>query len=98
MSEKNYTFKLDMGKIMTGVATVIILGFGKAAFDVYAFSQTRKHIVKKIQDHDEKLLAFGATIEKKADKSKMESVEKKVDKVLTILCTMNNNRPQDCAR
>lgn len=98
MSEKNYTFKLDTGKILTALVVTIILGVGKIGIDVWAFSQTIPRISKKLQKHDEELLRFGSAISEKADRNKLEKVDKKLDQIKTILCTMGDHKPTDCIK
>ena len=96
MSEKKYTFSLDTNKILTAVAIAVIMGGAKIGFDVWAGTKVIPSMAEKIKEHDERFLTFRSTLDNKADKVEIQRVEKKVDKILTILCTMNN-KPTDCA-
>lgn len=99
MSEKKeLTLKDLWDKALPVVFTTMVLAMGKASFDVYAFSQTKAAMIKKLEAHDEKLLMFGSALGEKADDEELRKVDKKLDKVITILCTMNKNKPTDCIK
>ncbi len=98
MSEKKYTFSLDTNKILTAIVIASVMGIAKIGMDVWAFSQTIPRISKKLQKHDEELLAFGSQLNEKADRNKLEKVDKKLDQIKTILCTMGDHKPTDCIK
>ncbi len=94
--KKDLTLKDLWNKALPVVFTAMVLSIGKASFDVYAFSQTKSEISKKLHEHDEEILSFGASLDKKVDKADFAKVKTKVNQIKTILCAMNNNKPSEC--
>jgi len=74
----------------------MIAGVAKGAYDVYAFTKTKDILIARVAVVESELDSLGSSfsnserdLDKKADKVEVQLVDRKVDKILTGLCIIN---------